>query len=1091
MHLKSRTITLLFLMFTSTVFLFGAGGSESANDRDTESLEFNLFGGNRIHNWIGNNGHTVSHIPTGNSGLEWPAYSGKTAVFAAGPWFVGTVDDQIRSAATEFTSEFAPGNIPYDTQTQQPLGQSLPTSPEFQVYHIQEGDSPDPSHPNFNWEYADWPAGDGAPAHDGEHFEDENENGVWDTGEPFEDYNQDGNYNGPDGEIVTGEDPPMRLGTEMAWYVMNDWHPSYHSNLWGTPPMGLEVQVLVYTLSLGANYEDIQIHRTTLINKSGETIEDSYYASWMDADVGRANDDYVGCDPALDLGYFYNGDPIDQEYGSTPPVVGYKILQGPLVPAPGETVEYEGNTYSDVTTLGMTAFNAFVNSSIVLGDPETAEEAHNLMQGLDAEGDPWHEYFDLNEPVTTFMYPGNPLTGEGWTEYNTSVPGDRRSLMSSGPFTMLPWDDVNGNGLADFGEPGVQIIHTALVIASGTTNLDAINTVKLMSESLQSDYDEGFDANFTHPQIALNGSGYDQEVLLNWFEGSVEYETYNWAYYLYGGYAFEGYEIYQGYSENGPWENIMTYDITNDVGIIMEQYYNPDTGQLENRIAHYGNNSGLQHFMSITEDALNGGNDLVNGEEYHFAIGAYFHNPGMNPPSVETSMHVVTVVPNNDGSLTPGEQLTVVHSGVAQAMVTVETIDPSQLSGDEYQLEFAYDSLSEAGSWHLMRDPFGDDEEVLSGSETEGQFYVDGFLFSLDGILYEPPRTNTFWEQTVNLVPNHHETAQLLAVSPGGVDSLAWTDETMTSMVHMDTLCGHNYPYDYFELETQGVDTWFILHREVIHEVDIQGFASDFGGLNGDRLADIPGVGGGLPYGYPLQNDLEIRFTGNSANAVLWAPQGGFEANLITVPFELWDVEQNTQICVGIVDWNGTGGIQNPELEDWEYTLELDWVIEIYRDYETYSDSLLEFFGNPNTGWAWQFNDESIFSIGDALYLAFANPVVAGEDVYAWNTGTMGVEENTQPDAHELHSLQIYPNPFNPSTTMRFNLPESDDVTLTVYDLKGREIWQQHLYDQAPGYHNIHWQGMTTSGNQAPSGIYLVEFSTAGFRLVEKAILLR
>jgi len=1082
-------IVLLFVLLNS---VFAENKKSNALNK-ASTLEFALLDGNQIRNWFGNNGQLVSQIPTGGPGLEWPKGTGLTAVFASGFWVGGTINGDIRTAAAEFQSEYYPGTIPYDTQTQLPTGQSSPSSPAFQVSAIEIGNSSDLTSEHFNQEYATWPASDGAPAHDGEYFEDENDNGVWDTDESFSDFDQDGTYDAPDGVLITGEDPPAFVGEFMAWYVVNDWHPESHADLWGSQPLGIEAQVLLYTLPMGGLYQNVQFHTITLVNKGGQTIDDVYYAYWTDADVGDASDDFVGCDPASNLGYFYNASATDQDYGSAPPAVGYTILQGPMVPSIGDTSFYGGETYLDKTTLDMTAFNPFTNGDNQFGDPESPAEAYNLMQGLSAQGEARHEHLDQNQPITTFIYPGDPVTGTGWTEYDESVPGDRRNLMSIGPFTMPPWEDINGNGMADFGEPGVQVIHSALVIAAGTSNLNAITAMKNFSNIVRDEFDEQYEPNNPNPAVTLRGSGYDQEIVLNWFEGAVEYETANWEYYGFLDYEFEGYELYQGETDQGPWSNINTFDVVNDVGIIMEQYFDPITGTIQNRIAHYGNNSGLEHLISIREDAFNGGAALVNGQEYHFALSAYFYDNSNNPPSIETQRQIVSVQPNQIGEgFAPRDTLSIIHTGSAEASITVDVLDPSHLSGEVYEIDFTYDSSAQQGSWHLKQDPGGSNETLLSSGESGDQFYVDGFELTIADIIFDTPRFNTSWEQTSNIQDNYHETLELLAVSPGGVDSLAWTDASMTSMVHMDTLCGFGYAYDYFEREDRGIDTWFILHRDVQHEVLIQGFASQFGAQGGDRVADIPGIGGGSTDALSLQGNLEIRFTDSGQSASLWNGADNYAPQMITIPFEVWDEEQNIQLCVGIMDNNSTGGIQDTSLPNWETSLDLDWVVAIYEDYTTHSDSLQELFNNPHSGWCWQFTNTSLFSVGDVVSLNFVNPAIAGADVYTWTTaGTSAADDPEGPQEFELKQLAVYPNPFNPITTIHYRIPEQADVTIRIYDLLGREIWSWEISANPAGYQSLQWNGLNESGNQAASGVYLITLSTSEFRLVQKALLIR
>jgi len=66
-----------------------------------------------------------------------------------------------------------------------------------------------------------------------------------------------------------------------------------------------------------------------------------------------------------------------------------------------------------------------------------------------------------------------------------------------------------------------------------------------------------------------------------------------------------------------------------------------------------------------------------------------------------------------------------------------------------------------------------------------------------------------------------------------------------------------------------------------------------------------------------------------------------------------------------------------------------------------------------------------------------------------------------------------YPNPFNPSTTIRYVLAEETFVTLRVYNTMGQEVATLVNEVQTAGERSIVWDGKTGSGTQVASGIYL------------------
>jgi len=85
-----------------------------------------------------------------------------------------------------------------------------------------------------------------------------------------------------------------------------------------------------------------------------------------------------------------------------------------------------------------------------------------------------------------------------------------------------------------------------------------------------------------------------------------------------------------------------------------------------------------------------------------------------------------------------------------------------------------------------------------------------------------------------------------------------------------------------------------------------------------------------------------------------------------------------------------------------------------------------------------------------------------------------------------------YPNPFNPTTTIAFDLPEADRVSLTIYDLLGREVVKL-VDDRLPaGFQKAIWDGKDKSGQQVSSGVYLYSLRTsAGFSATKKMALVR
>ncbi len=86
--------------------------------------------------------------------------------------------------------------------------------------------------------------------------------------------------------------------------------------------------------------------------------------------------------------------------------------------------------------------------------------------------------------------------------------------------------------------------------------------------------------------------------------------------------------------------------------------------------------------------------------------------------------------------------------------------------------------------------------------------------------------------------------------------------------------------------------------------------------------------------------------------------------------------------------------------------------------------------------------------------------------------------------------LQNFPNPFNPETSIRYNLPEAAVVTLVIYDQLGRKVRTlvNHVTQMA-GYHSAVWDGRDESGRPVATGIYLYKVTAGQHSQVRKMVL--
>jgi hypothetical protein len=84
-----------------------------------------------------------------------------------------------------------------------------------------------------------------------------------------------------------------------------------------------------------------------------------------------------------------------------------------------------------------------------------------------------------------------------------------------------------------------------------------------------------------------------------------------------------------------------------------------------------------------------------------------------------------------------------------------------------------------------------------------------------------------------------------------------------------------------------------------------------------------------------------------------------------------------------------------------------------------------------------------------------------------------------------------YPNPFNPSTTIKYQLPRTSDVKLAIYNVLGQRV--RTLVDARieAGYHSVEWDGRNDAGAQVGSGVYIYRFSADNYLKVQKMVLMK
>jgi hypothetical protein len=84
-----------------------------------------------------------------------------------------------------------------------------------------------------------------------------------------------------------------------------------------------------------------------------------------------------------------------------------------------------------------------------------------------------------------------------------------------------------------------------------------------------------------------------------------------------------------------------------------------------------------------------------------------------------------------------------------------------------------------------------------------------------------------------------------------------------------------------------------------------------------------------------------------------------------------------------------------------------------------------------------------------------------------------------------------HPNPFNPSTEIRYVLPRASRVEIAIYDASGRLVSELANEEQVQGDHGVHWDGRDARGATVGSGVYFVRLTANGETRTQKMVLLK
>ncbi len=1110
---RASTCVIAPLLFLSAAFSLALSQPSDKLHKQTVTATENSYAPfliNNVFNFYGNNGDgSYNAFSLNAEGFEFPKGTGKQTTFEDGLFWGGYHKGRLlpKVGGSDYRHAIQAGNIlSPGSATSDPLAAD-PSLPGYRLYRVRPDVNPATPYnalmemalsreevsligrytptsarqiyEQYLRDWDEWPA---------------------DQGAPFRDINGNGTYE------PTIDIPGYPEADQTLFYVANDCNAARVANLTGSPIIGVEIERTIWGYKRGGTLGNTIFIGTKIINKSGAPIDSMYIAQWFDPDVGGAADDLIGCDSLRNLGYAYNGTSIDEVYGSTPPAVGFALLRGPIVPgAPSDTAYAQDRSRPGYRNIGLTAFVGFMGGWRIFNDPTSGPggdvQRYRFMKGT--RGDSGLPYIDpTTNQETKFIFPGDPVNAQGWVDGLPYWPGDRRCMMSSGPFTM-----VNGD---------TQEVVIAHVSAQGADRLSSISRLKYDVDQLHTFFRDPAHAlppvlttNVTYP-TATDASIHLTADFKRTHPQSVTATLTNGEGLLVADFALFDDGVH---ADGSPGDGIFGSTFTlprrsSPISLSLRATdasgINRSWNSLEEGLVTAGH--ALIKEAKLYSDNINNDGAVNPGENirYGFTISneTLFPLLDLQVESGDTHVRIPSIAPATDFSFhyddrDPTSYCTLTlpanFKGDEDVIpVLLTDINRNTWSGNVtlpvQPLPFTptYSSLMERGGTAsgnfdlLVVDPaqIKGHRYVLRGSDSAGGGSGRGFTLqdSTDGrtLLFEQPLPDSLGHD----IP----VTDGFKILRGTIDLRIGTMKWLTQL--------------------DGTTPW--TSYGVSNVLELEGF----GGTIGNAFDHWPSGG----VGYKDQHSVRLVFPSadspSSDSAVSYAyrylqhanapparpefasyivnPATGFAYQDFTrgLPFAAYDVTTvpprrlavgflENNVPLGFVDANYNPPPAAAPYDNGSVDGPREWFFIFDKPYSETPDPTLQVDITANhvpLMWLGYPLGTGAMRTGAILTIVpYRAPGPAD-----WWTFTLD-RTDYLPSTHAL--FQNFPNPFNSGTTIRYTLPEPATVTLKIYNVLGQEVRTLFSGYQYPGEVSVSWDGTNNSGHSVVSGVYFYRLS--------------
>ena len=595
-----------------------------------------------------------------------------SSIFAAAVWLGGVVKSgdgsvQLKLACQDFrnatTTDFWPGPLSDSDGTT-----VADTCLAWDRFFTVTGEEIDEHLRNYNAAIASGSSYDGAtipngvkywPAIGNPHFEDrypfELPSAIQGLGN-YHDADSNGIYEPLKGDFpvidIEGCDDPQ-YPDQMHFWIYND-AGGIHTNT-NADAIRMEVQVQAFAYKTKDELNNMTFQRYKLINRAREAIDSTYFAMWVDPDLGCFEDDFIGCDTAASLMYVYNQDELDGQDGGC----DCSSNDGTIVPTYCDKVPLLGVDYFRGPTeiqivngrpqkveLGMSSFTYYLNGSVGtwpdgMQDPALPQHFYNYLTGRWRDGTQYTYGGSGYAPggvgtEINYAYTDQPNNVNGWSMCQANLDRmDPRTIQASGPFTLLP-GQVN------------ELIVGVVWIPSADYPCPSIDPLLSVDNTAQALFDNCFDILDGPDAPTVCPIEMDKQVILTLVNDPEVSNNAGLKYAERGitipageqdtNFVFEGYTVYQlsEFNEAPDFTNpdeariVANFDVTNGLThlynwVAIDNPFNPSEQIHEPVLRAEGDDEGVKHSILIDRDQFTDA-PMINYKEYYFTVIAYGYN---------------------------------------------------------------------------------------------------------------------------------------------------------------------------------------------------------------------------------------------------------------------------------------------------------------------------------------------------------------------------------------------------------------------------------------------------------------------------------